>query len=163
MAGRKPIPSELKKLKGTNQPCRAIAPQVETEKITDINSIIKRVNIKTLKTKRAKDLFKEKANQLIRLQMLTDLDLEQLVVYAWVLDQAFTAAEELNKNGRYTKTYDENGIHVGYVANPNAKVFKEMSEMASKIGSDFGFTPVARLKLKAFAGNGKKKDPFEDL
>ena len=157
--GRKPIPNELKILRGTNQPCR-MKPAIEADLISEINQIVDLKNFKVLQSKRAKDIFIQKANQLIKLKLLTDMDIEQLVVYAGSLDILFTCMKEMKK-GMFKELHDDFGKVKGYLANPYIKQYREMIEITNRIGSDFGFSPVSRMKLKAEKED--EKDPFAAL
>ena len=114
-----------------------------------------------LKKKRAKEIFIEKANQLITLRILTPFDLEQLSIYAYALDQAYSSMEKISALGCFKETYDDNGRILRYVENPYLKLFRDMVDIANKIGSDFGFSPVSRQKLKA--GKPKKDDDLSRL
>lgn len=157
--GRKPIPNELKILRGTNQPCR-MKPTIEADLISEINQIVDLKNFKVLQSKRAKDIFIQKANQLIKLKLLTDMDIEQLVVYASSLDILFTCMKEMKKE-MFVKIYETKDDVVylkGMIANPHIKLYREMIEIVGRIGSDFGFSPVSRMKLHA--EKEQEKDPF---
>ena len=134
--------------------------ELEAEKILEISQIVDLKNFKVLKSKRAKDIFVQKANQLIKLKLLTDMDIEQLVVYASSLDLLFDCLKEMQK-GMFKELYDDFGKVKSYLANPYIKQYKEMIEITNKIGSDFGFSPVSRMKLKA--EKEQEKDPLQEL
>ena len=74
---------------------------------TDIRQITSCSKLKMLPTKRAKDIFKQKANQLIALRVLTELDLEQLAVYANSVDLIFDCLEGMRKPA--IPKYDKEG------------------------------------------------------
>ena len=160
--GRKPIPDQLKVLRGTNQKCR-MKGDLEAEKINEISQIVDLKNFKVLKSKRAKDIFVQKANQLIKLKLLTDMDIEQLVVYASSMDILFDCIREMKKE-MFIKTYeivDEIAYLKSTIPNPHIKLYREMIEITVRIGSDFGFSPVSRMKLKA--EKEQEKDPLQKL
>lgn len=144
--GRKVLPSKIKTLRGTNQPCR-----IGTElNVTPIINPIKGVSKSCpLKNKRAKKIFIEKSNQLIANGILTDFDIEQLSIYAYALDQAYTCMENISDQGLFKEIFDDNGNILRYVQNPHLPLFRDMVDIANKIGSDFGFSPVSRQKIKA--------------
>ena len=158
MAGRKPIPNELKKLRGTDQPVR-MREELSVEPIT--TPIAKLPKDSPLKTKRSKEIFIAKANQLIALRVLTAFDIESLSLYANTLDTAYTCMEELNKRGanEFTKVTDKNGM-IKFVPNPYRKLLHESIELANKIGGEFGFTPVSRQRI---ATQPVEKDELEDF
>ena len=145
MAGRKPIPNELKKLRGTDQPVR-MRDELSVEPITTpFVSVPKDI---PLKTKRAKQIFLGKANQLIALRVLTAFDIESLSLYAETLDTAYTCMEELSKKDAVEfQSYLDKNENLKYAPNPYRKLLHECIELANKIGSDFGFTPVSRQRI----------------
>ena len=157
--GRKPIPDELKILRGTDQPCRMSGKTNVVDKITDIKQITSCSKLKMLPTKRAKDIFKQKANQLIALNVLTELDLEQLAVYANSLDLVFDCLEGLREPA--IPKYDKVGNLTGYVAPPELALYRQMVEIVNKIGSDFGFSPISRQRINT--GPMEKEETIEDL
>jgi len=160
--GRKPIPDEIKALRGTDQKCR-LRGTIEAEQISEISQIVDLKNFKVLKSKRAKDIFIQKANQLIKLKLLTDMDIEQLVVYASSLDILFDCIREMKKE-MFVKTYEKKDGEMylkSMIANPHIKLYREMIDITNRIGGDFGFSPVSRMKLKA--EQEKEQDPLQKL
>lgn len=157
-AGRKPIPNNLKKLRGTDQPCR-LKDSIEAPTVNDISKIVNTSKLKVLKTKRSKQIFKEKANQLIQLQVLSEIDFEQLAIYCQSLDLLFECIDELSK-GKFVEIFDENGRILRFIQNPYLKLYQDMVQICNKIGSEFGFTPVSRMKLHTKTVG---KDPLEEL
>lgn len=161
--GRKPIPDSLKVLRGTDQKTR-MRGSLEVPALNDITGIVDVKKFTVLKSKRAKDIFIDKANQLIKLKLLTEMDIEQLVIYASSLDILFTCMKEMKKDlfkEIYAEDKEGNIFLKGMVPNPYIKLYREMIEITNKIGSDFGFSPVSRMKLKA--EKEKEVDPFEKL
>lgn len=157
--GRKPLPNELKKLRGTDQPCR-LKDSIEAPAVNDISKIVNTSKLKVLKTKRSKQIFKEKANQLIQLQILSDIDFEQLAIYSNSLDLLFHCIEQISESGHFIEVYNEFGKIEKYIPNPYLKLYQDMVQICNKIGSEFGFTPVSRMKLHTKTVG---KDPLEEL
>lgn len=145
MRGRKKLPQEIKNLKGTSQRCRETS-EINTNKVSDLDMLLDVKKLTVLKTKRSKDIFKEKANQLIKLKILTELDFELLAIYAHNVDLTFTCINEMKK-GMFKEIFDENGNVIRFVQNPYLKLYKETVERVNKIGSEFGFSPVSRMRL----------------
>lgn len=158
MRGRKAIPNEMKVLRGTDQPVR-MREEIKADKITDpILSIPKG---SPLKTKRAKKIFIDRANQLIATGVLTDMDLDQLSIYAYALDQVYDCMEQIKEKGLFHEVYDDAGHVLRYIENPYLRLMRENIDVVNRIGGEFGFSPVSRQKLKA---EGKEEDnPFKDL
>ena len=157
--GRKPIPDAVKVMRGTDQPCRMSGTADGIERITDVKQITSAAKLKLLPSKRAKDIFKQKANQLIALRILTDLDLEQLAVYANSLDVLFGCLEGM-RNPAIPKL-DKHGCIVGYVPPPELPLYKQMVEIVNRIGAEFGFTPVSRQRINR--GASDEKDELEEI
>lgn len=158
------MPNQLKVLRGTDRQDR-MKPTITAVLISEITEIVDLKNFKVLQSKRAKDLFLQKANQLIKLKILSDMDIEQLVVYAGSLDMLFTCMREIKRKGTFIEIYAEDKAGKlflkGMIPNPNIKLYREMIEITNRIGSDFGFSPVSRMKLKA--EKPEDKDPFQKL
>ena len=149
----------IKRLQGTDQPCR-MRGMIEAKQISEINEIVDLKNFTVLKSKRAKEIFIQKANQLISLKLLTDMDIENLVIYASSLDLLFDCIKEMKK-GMYKELFDDYGKVKGYLPNPYIKNYREMIEITNRIGGEFGFTPMSRMKLKS--EKPVEKDPFQIL
>jgi len=158
MKGRKKIPDTLKQLRGTDQPCR-LSGNNNIDPIANIDEIVDSGQLRVLKNKRAKDIFKEKANQLIQLKVLTSMDFEQLAIYANNVDMMFTCMTELKK-GKFKEIYDEEGRIIRYVENPYLKLYKDLIPLINKMASEFGFSPVSRMK---FNHKPEETDPLQAL
>ena len=143
--GRKPLPDAVKQLRGTDQPCRMSNAVDGAEKITDVKKITTEAKLRLLPTKRAKDIFKTKANQLIALGVLTSMDLEHLAVYCNSLDVLFDCMEGMREPA--IEKHNKNGDIVGYVARPEIAMYKQMVDNINRLGSEFGFTPLSRQKV----------------
>lgn len=156
--GRKPLPDAVKVMRGTDQPCRMSGGD-NVEKITDVKQITSTARMKLLPTKRAKDIFKAKANQLIALRVLTELDLEHLAVYANSLDILFGCMEKMREPP--VPRYDKEGNIAGYVFPPEVSLYKQMVDHVNRIGAEFGFTPVSRQRINQ--APPEEKDELEEL
>ena len=143
--GRKPLPDAVKIMRGTDQPCRLSGQTDGVERIADIRQITSTQRMKLLPTKRAKDIFKQKANQLIALRVLTELDLEHLAVYANSLDVLFSCMDRMREPA--IPKYDKEGNLTGYVAPPEVALYRQMVDQVNRIGAEFGFTPVSRQRI----------------
>ena len=154
--GRKATPNALKELRGTDQPVR-MRDEINTVPITDPIVSIPRGS--QLQTKRARDIFKKKANQLIALRVLTEMDLELLGVYASSLDMFYTCVEKIGSEDLVVEVTGKNGTTL--VKNPYLSIMSDMVDTINRIGGEFGFSPVSRQKLKAEV---KEEDnPFKEL
>lgn len=156
--GRKPLPDAVKVMRGTDQPCRLSGGDT-VEKITDVRQITSCSRMKLLPTKRAKEIFKTKANQLIALRVLTELDIEHLAVYANSLDVLFDCLDGMRRPAQ--ERYDKEGNLTGYIAPPELALYKQMVEHVNRIGAEFGFTPVSRQRINQ--APTEEKDEFDEI
>ena len=159
MRGRKPLPNNLKKIRGTDEKRRMREEAIKVDKIDSLD-IIENINYSVLRSERAKGIFKEKAKQLIRLNIISEIDLDQLMIYCDSLDKLYTCIEELEKE-YFIEKKNEFGDIIGYVANPHLKLYQNLIPIINKLGSEFGFSPVSRLKIKPM--EVEKKDKFTKL
>ncbi|KAA6335885.1 hypothetical protein EZS27_015912 [termite gut metagenome] len=145
--GRPRILDETKQLRGTDQPCRIQKKTVKPEQITDISQVQKFIGIskRILPTKRARDIFASKANQLQALGVLTELDLEQLALYAVSVDFAFSCIKKLKEPP--IPRHDKDGEVIGYVTRPEVDMCRKAIEQSNLIGTQFGFTPLSRQRI----------------
>ena len=157
-AGRPNKPNELKSLQGTDRKDRHVE-SLEVIKFENITQL-KAISIKGLETAMAKKIFNERSSQLIANKMLAPQDIDQLIIYANAMAMVITCSKEI-KGKVFTETHDKNGNPVGYAQNPHIKLFKEMSEIVTRIGSEFGFSPLSRMKFKIELE--KPEDPFEKM
>ncbi|OAV75936.1 Phage terminase, small subunit [Bacteroidales bacterium Barb7] len=154
--GRKELPNKLKQLRGTSQPCRASSDGLKAKKISSAEKIKLPPGI--LESKRARSIFRAKANQLIALGILTELDIEQLVLYASAVDFALHCYEVMQEEPIFRR--NESGDIIGYIPRPEATMCRAAVEHANSIGSQFGFTPVSRQKLSVDPNAGKSASEF---
>lgn len=139
--GRKPISNALKSLRGTDQKIR-LRNEEKVETLTKVSVPA------VLKSKRAKKIFRDKAKQLIERRILSVNDIEQLTIYSYSLDTVFECMENLEE-GKFKALKDDKGRIYKFVENPYLPLYRQMVDIVNKIGSDFGFNPVSRSKVKA--------------
>lgn len=166
--GRKPLPEELKKLRGTDRKDRKRSTSVGVP-VEEWSAISSTRGIRILQSQRAKDIFKAKCNQLISLGILSECDLDQLSFYSYNLDKLYSLMADLRNESDmitlYKVIYRANGeaekIPSKTVINPKWKLYFSLIDTINKVGSEFGFTPVARQKLKL--PDKPKLDPISEL
>lgn len=169
IGGRKPLPDEVKALRGTLEDRRSRS-SISGKHITKITQVTSTRGIKVLRTKRAKEIFKQKCNQLMDLKILTEIDLENIAIYSHNLDKIFSLMETIEKEGDtitlYKVIYKLDGdtiqVPIKCVTNPKWKLYADLVQMNNRIGSDYGFSPVARMKFSLPKAT-ETLDPFEAL
>lgn len=157
-AGRPKKPTELKSLQGTSRKDR-VTESLEVIKFDSITQL-KAINVKGLESAMSRKIFNDKANQLIMNKMLAPQDLDQLIIYANAMAMVITCSKEI-KGKVFTETHDKDGNFNGWAQNPHLKLFREMSEIVIRLGSEFGFSPLSRMKFKLEPE--KEIDPFQKL
>lgn len=170
--GRKKLPQEVLDLRGTARKDRDRSLQITGKKITSIEQCKGFVGIGILKSAEEKRIYFRKCRQLIALGVLEDTYLDQLIVYARNLSQYAEAIEHINAEGLYIvlKTYSEKldkagnvtkkETDTGVVINPWYKVSRHCETIIRQIGSNFGFSPFDRQKLRVEV---EKENPLQKL
>lgn len=158
--GRSKLPEQVKKLRGTSRKDR----EVDSSSFdTEIVKTLEEVNAPTHLSPAAKKIYKEVVQRLFAMKMLLPVDEYALSLYASAMATAIKVQKELDKEGYLITVKDENGDLCKVMVNPMVKVLKDAVNTANAIGSQFGWSPVSRIRLAAMAsGKDKDKDDFED-
>ena len=146
--GRKPVPTAIKEMRGTVQPCRTNKNEVK------INALEKLPSVPRWFTKTQRKIYKTKGDQLRVMGVLTPLDFELFISFCREYGNYIDTSIELEK-------YPLNGFmdeKTDYVFKRQSKINKESWERAKAIASEFGFTPSSRAKMIA----PKLEDPTEN-
>ncbi len=148
MAGRKPLPTHLKLVKGTARPHRLNKkepkpPLVVPEPPDHLDE-------------KAKAKFTELAKMLARHGVMTELDTGAIARYAVVWCRWVDAEAEIKKRGPVVKTSGDNIIQNPFLAVAN----KCLLQMA-QIESEFGLTPSSRSRIRMEVPSDIV-DPFEE-
>ncbi len=156
--GRPKKPNEIKSLQGTDRKDRYVE-TIDVIKFENINQL-KVLKFKGLENANAKRIFNEKANQLILNKMLAPQDVDQLIIYSNAMSIIMECVKNMKK-GFFVESFDDMGKLKGYIQNPYLKLFKENSELVIRIGTEFGFSPLSRMKFKPEKPN--EVDPLQKL
>ena len=157
-AGRPPKPTALKVLHGNpgNRPLNANEPTLPVGRPE---------RPKFLRSKAARRHFEKQVAELLGMNVCTLRDGIIIGMLAHYLAWYEFAAEDLNSRGpvltgiRFSKMGDP--IEFEYVS-PYWNILEECAHLIDKFGSQLGYSPVTRAKLKAGIGP-EKKDEMEDL
>ena len=149
MAGRKPLPTQLKLVKGTARPHRmnpaepqpVVAVPPPPEHLDDA----------------AAAKFTELAELLARHGVMTELDAGALARYAVIWRRWLEAEAEVKRRGPVVKTVGGNIIQ-----NPFLAVANKCLAQMGQIESEFGLTPSSRTRIR-MAAPAETRDPFEDF
>ena len=149
MAGRKPLPTHLKVIKGTARPHRINKkepkPPLAVPQPPDHLD------------ERAKAKFSDMAEMLARHGVMTELDVSALARYAVVWCRWIDAETEITKRGPVVKTAGGNIIQ-----NPFLPIANKCLLQMAQIESEFGLTPSSRSRVRTAEQPGEA-DPFEEF
>lgn len=155
MRGRKPLPKEILQLRGTDRKDRDRPASVTGAKITveDVGAC----QISGLKsaTRRARDIYWRTVRKVAALGMLEESFLAQIFFYAVEYDHFMTCCESVRKDGLYLVVEGKKGTFV--VQNPAVKQRDKALELLLKIGSNFGFSPVDKQRIRVDAEDPKDR------
>jgi P27 family predicted phage terminase small subunit len=153
--GRKPLPREIKKLRGTLQPCRDRAPSTFGDAVP-VEEITRRCRVSGLDaaTRRARYIYWREVKKLAELGIMTPAYCAQILIYAIEMDHFIDLTHDIKKNGVIITCTNGDGVEIK-VPNPAVKMRAKSEETLIKIGSNFGFSPVDRQRLKMEAAEEK--------
>ena len=143
MVGRKKIPTELKKARGTLRKSRELDTPMEVDKISKLPSTPKWLS------EIGKEQFELVVKQLNDLDMLYKVDLKLIEAYANSIALHIEAEQSLRTHGRIMVYKDDEGNPKHSQIVPMQTISKQSLESALKIAQNFGLTPSARTKISA--------------
>lgn len=154
--GRNPLPSKAKELRGTKRKCR--------EPKGDIISIelVAPINCPPHLKGVARQIYEQKVTQCFAMGILAEIDADALAIYAWEYAELIRLAQELQDEGYTYEVTNKNG-EAETKLNPKEKVVRNKIAVVNAIGSQFGWSPVSRMRLQAIAKEDEKKDDFNDM
>lgn len=151
--GKKKTPTALKVIRGTDQPCRTNYDEAKYEALTKVSIP------KVLTSQRARKIFKDKSNQLIRQGILQAPDVDLLTAYCNTFDIYLQAVEQLNdpENPLVVTVQTKKGEMK--MISPYLQIQKQLIPLLNSLSSEFGFSPSARAGLKLTPA--KKENEFD--
>lgn len=161
MRGRKPLPKELLQLRGTDRKDRDRPASVSGEKIALAD--VGKCQISGLQstTRRARDIYWRTVKKVAALGMLEESFLSQIFFYAIEYDHLMTCNESIRKEGIYITVEGKKGTFV--VPNPAVKQRDKALEILMKIGSNFGFSPVDKQRIRVQTESEKPADKIKRI
>ena len=150
--GRKPISNEVKRLRGTDQPCRTTE-ETGLQKITGIP----RSGLKGS----AKKIFELVASELIHKNILDVVGLDLLVAYAREIALYHDLMHEVEKEGFTIEVETKKGTMT--VVNPKRKIAESALTNAKSLSAEFGLTPATRGRVAGLFTPEAPKDDFAEF
>lgn len=157
MRGRKPLPQELLDLRGTDRrdrqrPSSTIGVPIPIDKVGELCQVSGLQGA----TKRARGIYWALCKRVAAQNLLEAAFCQQLLIYAVEYDHFISCCESIKKEGVTMVLEDKKGNPV-VVSNPAVKQRDKAAEILLKIGSNFGFSPVDRQRLKLAVEDPKTK------
>lgn len=157
---RPKLPEKIKQIRGTHRKCRA----VDDSAFSDTTVVaLDSVKVPTHLSSEAKKIYKTVVSQLFAMKMLQPVDQLALCIFANAIATISQMQQTLDKNGYVIATHDKDGNANGVTVNPAQKVLKDAINTANTIGSQFGWSPQARMRLVAMLAPKKKKNEFSEF
>lgn len=154
--GRPPLPSKVKTLRATTRKCR----EVIVNDTPTVQSLVD-VKIPSHLTGEAKKIYTQKIQQLFAMGYLEEIDVDALTLYAWEYAELIKCQRQLQKEGYIVEEETKNGPTLK--EHPLHKVVMKKLAAVNALGSQFGWSPVSRVRLHAIASGKGEKNDFEDF
>lgn len=153
--GRHRIPDEVKAKRGTLRKCREVA-TIDAPKASLIG-VKTPARLKGV----AKKTYEFITRQCFAMGILAEVDVMALELYAFEYAELVRLQEQLSKEG-YT-IEEETKFGTVKKTNPLEKVVHRKLAAVNALGSQFGFSPLSRMRLHQLSTEDNKKDDFGDL
>jgi P27 family predicted phage terminase small subunit len=151
MAGRKKIPEEIKKMKGTLMPCRTI-PHMKPTPVTGMVAPPFGIEL----DEHALQVWMRTVDKLSMYRVLTDSDLEALAIYCQAVSLYWKCQEDIKSRGAVYELDTKQGV----VNRRNASVDVAASQytIIKDLQARFGLTPSDRQSVPTIGDGGTKDD-----
>tara|TARA_R100000541_G_scaffold27601_5_gene36898 strand:- start:680 stop:1141 length:462 start_codon:yes stop_codon:yes gene_type:complete len=143
MQGRPPKPTALKKMAGTDQPCRINENEMQVSLLANIPE-----SPFILNEYGAKE-FEIVCTELHSKRMLHLVDLALVTAYANEMGIYIEHENILKAGGRIDEFFNEDGALTRRAQKPEQKIANDSLAKALKIACQFGLTPSARTRINA--------------
>lgn len=153
--GRPPLPDTIKEKRGTFRKSRQ-RPTIETPAVQLID-----VKAPARLKGEAKKIYERVVRQCFANGILADIDADALSLYAWELAELIELQKRLKNEDYVVEEMTKNGTTVKL--NPLVKVVQTKMAAVNAIGTQFGWSPLSRMRLKAMANPEKEKDNFSEF
>ena len=149
MAGRKPKPTKLKIIQGTAQKCRMNKNEPAPESCAP--------EMPPHLSKLAAEEWRRITPELIKLGLLSEIDMSALAAYCQTYGRWVEAEDMLKKSSQIIKTMSGNVIQ-----NPLVGIANKSLYLMHKFLTEFGMTPSSRTRVSG-SGGQETTNPFTML
>lgn len=139
--GRKRVPTKIKELRGTVQPCRAVENEMQVSVVASLPEP------PLWLSEIGKEEWLKVTAELFNKNMLHQIDLRLLEAYCNALSLHIETEIMLREKGRIQVFKNEDGTIKHAQAVPYQKIANDALDKALKIATQFGFTPSARATI----------------
>ena len=155
MPGRKPVPQQLKKIRGTDQPCR------QNKRPPEFDVLVKPPPAPAFFKKNAlgRKIWRDTCRDLIAANMLDRISIQGLVMYVRAYSNYLLLEEQLAEEGVDRTIEEETKAGKVKRIDPRHKIANDEFNKALAIGREYGLTPASRVKTMKL----DNKDPEEDF
>ena len=157
MKGRKPLPTEVKKKKGTLQKCRTREDEVKPEPLMEVPPAPEWLS------KPGKDEWARVAAHLVENNLMASCDLAMLAMYCNEIAVYIESEEQLRKNSRMIAYKDEKGKVKHAQQVPLQIIARKSLESAMKLAAEFGFSPSSRTRIGSMEQKSAGDDPLAKI
>ena len=158
---RPKLPEKTKQMRGTQRKCRTV-----DDGAFDGTTVVSLSDVKVPSHLSAdvKKIYKTVVSQLFAMKILQPVDEPALCMFADAIATTYKMQMLLSKEGYIVDVYDKEGNVIGKTVNPAQKVLKDAINTANTIGSQFGWSPQARMRLVAMLSQKEeKKNDFNQM
>ena len=152
--GRPPLPSKVKSLRATSRKCREVADNSPV--VTSLVDIKTPVHL----TGEAKKVYTRLVSQLFNMGYLAEIDVDALSLYAWEYSELIKLQRQLQIEGYINE--EETKMGTTMKEHPLHKVVMKKLAAVNALGSQFGWSPVSRVRLHAIASGKEDKNDFSE-
>lgn len=153
--GRPPLPSKVKTLRATTRKCREVVDS--TPVVTSLVDVKAPAHL----TGEAKKIYARLVSQLFNMGYLAEIDVDALSLYAFEYTELIKLQRQLQKEGYIVEEETKNGSTLK--EHPLHKVVMKKLAAVNALGSQFGWSPVSRIRLRTLATPDDKKNDFTDF
>jgi P27 family predicted phage terminase small subunit len=157
MRGRKPLPTNTKKKKGTLQKCRTLPDEVQPDTLTDTPpapSWLSEIGIEE---------WNRVVKYLVENDLLVSCDLSLVALYCNEISVYIESEKTLRKNSRMIAYKDEKGKVKHAQQVPLQIIARKSLESAMKLAAEFGFSPSSRTRIGTESQNKTDGDPLAKI
>lgn len=141
MKGRKPKPTRMKEMSGTDQPCRVLDNEMTVSILANIPDPPFDLSAQ------AEREYYIICQELHSKKMLHLVDLSLITAYSNEMALYIETEKVLRQHGRIDEFYNEDGQLIRRQSKPEQKISNDALSKALKIAVQFGITPSSRTRI----------------